>query len=113
MDSDWETTGELNPDDVFSIKESVLEQVHRAIDLIRERGLHINPSFHRAPAYYINNPVREPFVLRQDQRAEDAFVHHWDIFAKRYRDLPPSDLNSSLVNEAPGSLSSDRGEPHG
>jgi aryl-phospho-beta-D-glucosidase BglC (GH1 family) len=40
-------------------------------------------------------------VLWQDQRAEDAFVHHWDVFAKRYKDVPASDLSFNLVNEAP------------
>ena len=48
-----------------------------------------------------NNREREPFSLWSDQKAEDAFVHHWDVFAKRYRDISSEHLSFNLVNEAP------------
>lgn len=101
VDSDWETTRTLSPDDVFKIKESALEKVDQAIDLTRKYGFHVNLNLHRAPGYCINNPEREPFVLWQNQQAEDAFVYHWDVFAKRYKDIPSSDLSFNMVNEAP------------
>ena len=40
-------------------------------------------------------------MLWSDKRAEDAFVHHWDAFAKRYGGVPAPDLSFNLVNEAP------------
>ena len=101
VDSDWPTTGKLRPDDVFKIKHSELEKVDRTVELGKKYGLHVSLNFHRAPGYCINNPDREPFVLWRDKRAEDAFVHHWEVFAKRYRDVPAKELSFNLVNEAP------------
>lgn len=101
VDSDWQKTGKLNPDDVFKIKESVLQQIDRTVELGNKHGLHVSLNFHRAPGYCINNPEREPFVLWSDRRAEDAFVHHWEVFAKRYREINSKQLSFNLVNEAP------------
>jgi endoglucanase len=102
VDSDWRTTRKLRPEDVMKIKESTLEKVDRAVDLGKKYGLHVSLNFHRAPGYCINNPEREPFVLWSDKRAEDAFVHHWDVFAKRYKGVSAKDVSFNLVNEAPG-----------
>jgi endoglucanase len=102
VDSDWPQTRTLKPDDVCTIKESMLEKIDRAVDLCRKYGLHCNLNFHRAPGYCINDPAREPYVLWSDKRAEDAFAFHWDLFAKRYKGVPAKDLSFNLVNEAPG-----------
>jgi aryl-phospho-beta-D-glucosidase BglC (GH1 family) len=102
VDSDWPQTRTLKPDDVCSIKESMMAKIDRAVDLCRKYGLHCNLNFHRAPGYCINNPNREPYVLWSDTRAEDAFAFHWDLFAKRYKGVPVKDLSFNLVNEAPG-----------
>ncbi len=101
VDSDWKATKKLRPDDVFKIRESVLAKIDRAVDLGRKYQLHVSLNFHRAPGYCINDPEREPFVLWSNKQAEDAFVHHWDVFAKRYRGVPAKDLSFNLVNEAP------------
>ncbi len=101
VDADWSRTRKLDPKDVCTIKESTLEKVDRAVELGRKYGLHVSLNFHRAPGYCINNPGREPFVLWNDKRAEDAFVYHWDVFARRYKGVPRSALSFNLVNEAP------------
>lgn len=101
IDSGWKQTRKLTPDDVFKIKESTLELVDRAVELCRKYELHVSLNFHRAPGYCINNPEREPFVLWSDERAEEAFVHHWGVFAKRYGGMPAGELSFNLVNEAP------------
>jgi len=101
VDSDWRQTRKMNPDDVLKINESTLEKVDRAVELCGKFGLHLSLNFHRAPGYCINNPEREPFVLWSDARAEDAFVAHWELFARRYREVSPKALSFNLVNEAP------------
>jgi endoglucanase len=101
IDTDWKTTRKLAPDDLFKIKESTLEKVDRSVELCRRHGLHLSLNFHRAPGYCINDPDREPLVLWRDPVAEDAFVHHWDLFARRYRDIPRTALSLNLLNEAP------------
>lgn len=101
VDSDWPQTRKLRPDDMMKIKESALEKVDRAVELCRKYGLHLSLNFHRAPGYCINDPAREPLSLWKDPAAEDAFVHHWDLFARRYRAVPREALSLNLVNEAP------------
>ncbi|MBN1443199.1 MAG: cellulase family glycosylhydrolase, partial [Planctomycetes bacterium] len=101
IDSDWPKTRKLEPDDVFKIRESTLEKVDQTVEMGRKYGLHVSLNFHRAPGYCINQPEREPFVLWSDARAEEAFVHHWDVFAKRYHGVSTKELSFNLVNEAP------------
>lgn len=101
IDSDWPQTHQLSVDDVYKIKDSVLEQVDRTVELGEKYGLHVSLNFHRAPGYCINDSEREPFVLWTDPRAEEAFVFHWDLFARRYRGVPSKQLSFNLVNEAP------------
>ncbi len=101
VDSDWRETRQMRVDDVMKIKESALEPVDRIVELGRKYGLHVSLNFHRAPGYCINNAEREPFILWLDSRAEDAFVYHWDYFAKRYQGVSEFDLSFNLLNEAP------------
>ena len=101
VDTDWKTTRKLSPDDVLKIKTATLEKVDRAVELCRKHRLHLSLNFHRTPGYCINDPEREPFVLWRDPRAEEAFVRHWELFAKRYKGVPAADLSFNLVNEAP------------
>lgn len=102
IDSDWRKTKQLTPDDVYKIDERTMEKVDRTVELGAKYDLHVSLNFHRAPGYCINNPDREPFVLWSDPRAEDAFVFHWDLFAKRYQGVSTKQLSFNLVNEAPG-----------
>lgn len=101
IDSDWRTSRQLRPDDVFKINESTLEKIDKVVDQCIQYGLHLNLNFHRAPGYCINNPEREPFVLWKDQVAREAFVYHWELFARRYRGVPSAQLSFNLLNEAP------------
>src|SRR6266508_3250068 len=93
IDSDWRTTRQMRLEDVAKIDESALEKIDRMIELGRKYGLHVSLNFHRAPGYCINTAEREPFVLWSDSRAEDAFVNHWDIFARRYKEVSEFDLS--------------------
>jgi endoglucanase len=85
----------------MKIDEKMLENVDRTVHLADKYDLHLTLNFHRAPGYCINNPDREPLVLWKDERAEEAFVFHWNLFADRYRDVPGEKLSFNLVNEAP------------
>ncbi len=101
LDSDWRSTGRPAAADTLKIKESALAQVDRIVELGRKHGLHVSLNFHRAPGYCINGSELEPFVLWRDKDAEDAFVFHWETFARRYRDIGPGEVSFNLVNEAP------------
>jgi endoglucanase len=99
--SDWRNTRKLEPEEVMNIDESALDGIDRVVELGRKFGLHVSLNLHRAPGYCINDPEREPFLLWRDSRAEDAFVRHWTMFARRYKGVSEFDLSFNLLNEAP------------
>jgi endoglucanase len=59
-------------DDVYEVREDVLEQIDRVVRLGEQYSLHVSLNFHAAPGYCING-VPEPFDLWQDGDALDAF----------------------------------------
>jgi endoglucanase len=106
VDSDWRTTGQVNAKDILKISESGLADVDRIVDLGRKHFVHVNLCFHRGPGYciadtHLNAPKVEPFDLWRDKEGEDAFVYHWDVFAKRYKGISPAELSFNLINEPP------------
>jgi endoglucanase len=101
VSADWRSTGRPNAKDTLNIAESGITPIDKIVQLGRKYGLHVNLNFHRSPGYCINDSELEPFVLWRDKDAEDAFVFHWDFFARRYRDIGPGELSFNLVNEAP------------
>jgi endoglucanase len=90
-----------DPNDVYALKEEMLEKIDRAVDLGRQYNIHVSLNFHRAPGYCVNPGREEPFNLWKDQEALDAFCFHWQLFAKRYSGIPSGRLSFDLVNEPP------------
>lgn len=86
-------------EDVFKVKEPVLEKVDRVVQLGEKYGVHVCLNFHRAPGYSVNREREEPFNLWKDQEALDAFCFHWQLFAHRYRGISAQELSFNLVNE--------------
>lgn len=91
----------ITPDDAFAVDESALALVDQAVSFGQRHGVHVCLCFHHAPGYRVGKGVQEPFVLWRDAAAVEAFTFHWDLFAKRYRDVPAAQLSFNLFNEAP------------
>lgn len=91
----------IENNDIYRIHEPVLAKVDRAVELCRQYGIHCNLSFHRGPGYSVNPERDEPFNLWKDQAALDAFRFHWQLFARRYRGIPSTQVSFNLVNEPP------------
>jgi len=89
----------IEGDDVYALKESMLEKIDRAVDLGGKYGVHVSLNFHRAPGYSVNREREEPYNLWKDNEALDAFCFHWRALAERYRDLPRDRVSFNLVNE--------------
>lgn len=87
--------------DYFHPREEVLAIIDRSLAACRARGLHMNLNIHRAPGYCINRPDIEKHNLWTDAEAQDAFVFLWEMFAKRYQDVPNRELSFDLLNEPP------------
>jgi endoglucanase len=94
-----------DPKDWRRLREPVLKEVDRAVELGRQHGVHVNLNFHRAPSYCVNPPA-EPFDLWTDERALEACAYHWGAFAERYKGVPSKRLSFDLLNE-PGKVPED------
>lgn len=95
-----------NKNDWMKIDEAALAPIDQAIAWGKQYGIHINLNFHRIPGYCVNGRELEPFLLFDSPResmekALEAAVHHWRYFARRYKDVPSSQLSFDLFNEPP------------
>lgn len=93
-------------DDWYKINEDILKDIDEVVELGRQYKIHINLNLHRIPGYCINGRDREPMDLFEDtpenmQKALDAAVFHWKLFAKRYKGIPNEQLSFDLINEPP------------
>ena len=86
-------------DDVYAVKEEMLERIDQAVAFGRKHKLHVCLNMHRAPGYCVASEPKEPFDLWRDQEALDAFCFHWELFGKRYKDIPGDELSFNLINE--------------
>jgi aryl-phospho-beta-D-glucosidase BglC (GH1 family) len=85
----------------FCPDETVFEHIDRYLAATRSRGIHLSLNIHRAPGYCINRNDLERHNLWKDPIAQDAFAFAWETFARRYRDVPSSELSFDLLNEPP------------
>lgn len=83
--------------------ESEVAEIDQAIEWGKKYAVHICINLHRAPGYSVNVsdqiPADQKLNLWTDLAAQDAFVKHWEYFAKRYKDVPLEDLSFNLLNE--------------
>ena len=89
----------IEDDDVYALDEAMLAKVDRVVRLGQRYDIHIDLNFHRGPGYSVNREREEPFNLWKDQEALDAFIFHWETFAKRYQGISSEDLSFNLINE--------------
>lgn len=95
-----------SPENWMEIDEAALQPVDEVIEFGRRYRVHINLNLHRIPGYCVNGRDKEPHQLfdspRDDMlRALDAAVFHWRTLARRYRDIPATQLSFDLFNEPP------------
>ena len=93
-------------DDWYNIDEEVLKEIDKVVEKGKQYKIHINLNLHRIPGYCINGRDQEPMDLYEDtpermQKALDAAVFHWKMFAKRYKGIPSTQLSFDLINEPP------------
>ncbi|MBA7537457.1 hypothetical protein ES705_29724 [subsurface metagenome] len=93
-------------DNWYKINEDILKDIDEVIELGRQYNIHIDLNMHRVPGYCINRRELEPFDLFEDtqenmQKALDAVVYHWKMFARRYKGISNDRLSFDLINEPP------------
>jgi hypothetical protein len=89
----------ITPQQTVDFREEALEAVEEIVHLANKYGLHASLNLHRAPGFCINAGFHEPFNLWKDGEAQQAFYAHWEMWAKRFKNVSPKRLSFDLVNE--------------
>jgi endoglucanase len=87
-----------DPSNPYALLEAPLKEIDDAVRWGRERGIHVNIAFHRAPGYTVASPP-EKLYLFKDEEALRQFCFQWASFAQRYKGIPSSQVSFNLVNE--------------
>jgi aryl-phospho-beta-D-glucosidase BglC (GH1 family) len=95
----FDRTRDITRDEITNFDPEVLEEIDRLIAMAHKYNLHVSLNLHRAPGYCINAGFHEPFNLWKDVEAQEAFYAHWNMWARRYREISPAKLSFDLVNE--------------
>ncbi len=100
----------ITPEDVYKIDEKAVERVDSLVQTAHKYNMHVSLNLHRAPGYCINAGFHEPYNLWKDEEAQKAFYFHWNMWAKRYKNVSPEKISFDLVNEP--SMREDMNDQH-
>ncbi len=89
----------ITADSVYQIDEKVVDEIERLVILAHKHHLHVSLNLHRAPGYCINAGFHEPYNLWTDDEALQAFCFHWELWARRFKNISPEKISFDLVNE--------------
>lgn len=89
----------IRPDEVLQFNNKILDEIDEIVNNCQQQGLHVSLNLHRAPGFCINAGFREPYNLWEDEEALEAFCAHWEMWAKRYKNISSKKLSFDLVNE--------------
>ena len=103
-------TKNITPDDVYKINQKAVDDIDNLVQLAHKHGLHTSINLHRAPGYCVNAGFHEPFNLWKDDAAQQAFYFHWNMWAKRYKNVSNKYISFDLVNEP--SMREDMNDQH-
>ncbi len=89
----------ITPEQVYNIDEKAVEKIDRLVSMAHKYNLHVSLNLHRAPGYCINAGFQEPYNLWKDEEALNAFCFHWELWAKRYKNVSSQKISFDLLNE--------------
>lgn len=100
----------ITPEEVYNIDEKMVDKIDSLVSQAHNLNLHVSLNLHRAPGYCVNSGFYEPYNLWKDDEALEAFCFHWEMWAKRYKDLSSKKISFDLVNEP--SMREDMNDQH-
>ncbi len=103
-------TKNITPEDTYKINTKAVDDIDSLVQMAHKYNLHTSINLHRAPGYCVNAGFNEPFNLWKDEAAQDAFYYHWNMWAKRYKNVSNKLVSFDLVNEP--SMREDMNDQH-
>ncbi|HEX5025791.1 MAG TPA: cellulase family glycosylhydrolase [Agriterribacter sp.] len=101
---------DIGPDDVYKINTEAVDRIDKLVNMAQQYNMHVSLNLHRAPGYCINAGFHEPYNLWKDKAAQDAFYFHWNMWAKKYKNVSSRKISFDLVNEP--SMREDMNDQH-
>ncbi|MHA4810195.1 glycoside hydrolase family 5 protein [Flavitalea flava] len=95
----FDRTRNITPEEVYQLDEKKLEEIDALVALAHKYNMHVSLNLHRAPGYCINAGFHEPYNLWTDPEAQKAFYFHWNVWAKRYKNISSRKISFDLLNE--------------
>jgi aryl-phospho-beta-D-glucosidase BglC (GH1 family) len=95
---------------IYQIDDKVVDEIEALVTLAHKYGLHVSLNLHRAPGYCINAGFFEPYNLWKDKDAQHAFYFHWEMWAKRFKNVSSEKISFDLLNEP--SMREDMNDQH-
>lgn len=89
----------ITPDEVYHIDDQVVDKIGELVFLAHKYNLHVSLNLHRAPGYCVNAGFNEPYNLWKDEEALKAFCFHWEMWAKKFKNVSRKKISFDLVNE--------------
>lgn len=89
----------ITPDDVYKIDERAVDNIEQLVLTAHKYNMHASLNLHRAPGYCINAGFYEPYNLWKDEAAQKAFYWHWNMWAKKFKNVSAKKISFDLVNE--------------
>ena len=103
-------TKNITAEDTYKIDNKAVDDIDKLVQTAHKYNLHTSINLHRAPGYCVNAGFNEPFNLWRDAAAQDAFYFHWNMWAKRYKNVSNKLVSFDLVNEP--SMRQDMNDQH-
>lgn len=98
-----------DPNDLMKIDEKKIEPIDRAIRMGEKYRIHVELCLHRAPGFCILDGMdqkrtgihvtREKTSVFNNPATQDAFVHQWVYFARRYKSISSRWLSFDPLSE--------------
>jgi endoglucanase len=107
---DIDRTKNITPEDVYKLNDKSIDQIDDLVNMALKYHMHVSLNLHRAPGYCINAGFHEPYNLWTDAAALDAFCFHWNMWAKRYKNVAGDKMSFDLLNEP--SMREDMNDQH-
>lgn len=89
----------ITPDDVYKIDERAVDNIEQLVLTAHKYNMHASLNLHRAPGYCINAGFYEPYNLWKDEAAQKAFYWHWNMWAKKFKNVSAKKISFDMVNE--------------
>lgn len=89
----------IKPEEVYNLEPAAVDKIEALVLMAHKYNMHVSINLHRAPGYCINAGFHEPYNLWKDQAAQDAFCFHWNMWAKRFKNVTREKISFDLLNE--------------